>query len=216
VLSNAGASADSTPVAVSSSSVATTPVTSSSAPVDTQPEPATKVKQKHTPPGAPDTKSTDVIRVGETVHIVFSDTPTAIPPVDDKVKEDGTITLPYNQTFHAADKTPAELQQDIRKRYVPDYFQQLTATVFRDVMRAYYVDGEVRNPSKQLYTGPMKVTEAIASAGGFTDFANRKKVRVIRANGKIEIINCKEAIDHPDRDPEVFPGDKVHVPRSIF
>jgi polysaccharide export outer membrane protein len=212
VLSNAGPSADSTtPVAVSSSSVA--PVTSSTA-VDAQP--ATRVKQQHAPPGTPDTKSTDVIRVGEMLHIVFSDTPTAIPTVDDKVRDDGNITLMYNERFHAADKTPQDLAEEIRKRYVPNYFAQLTASVNRDIMRAYYVDGEVRNPSKQLYTGPMTVTQAIASAGGFTDFANRKKVRVIRANGKTEIINCKEALEHPDRDPEIFPGDKVHVPRSIL
>jgi polysaccharide export outer membrane protein len=150
------------------------------------------------------------------VHIVFTDTPQAIPPVDDKVKDDGTITLMFDKTFQAAGKTPGELAQEIRKRYVPDYFAQLTATVVRDVLRAYYVDGEVRNPSKQPYTGPMTLTQAIASAGGFTDFADKKRVKLIRANGKNETVNCKKLIDHPELDPEVFPGDKVHVPRSIL
>jgi len=154
--------------------------------------------------------------VGETIHIAFSDAPVAIPPVDDKVKDNGTITLMYNQTYHATDKTPGDLAQEIRQRYVPDYFQQLTATVMRDILRAYYVEGEVRNPSKQQYTGPTTVTQAIASAGGFTDFANKRKVRLYRQNGKIEVIDCKKILDHPELDPEVFPGDKVHVPRSIF
>jgi polysaccharide export outer membrane protein len=207
--------ADSTPApAISSSSSVSTQVTDAGS-GDTQ-SGSIKVAQKHGPAATAETKSGERIRVGEMLHIVISDTPTPIPPIDDKVKEDGTITLPYNQTFHVADKTPAELQQEIRKRYVPDYFQQLTATVLRDVMRAYYVDGEVRNPSKQVYTGMTKLTEAIASVGGFTDFANRRKVKLIRANGKVEIYDCKKLLEHPELDPEVFPGDKIVVPRSPF
>jgi polysaccharide export outer membrane protein len=213
-LAPATAPAESAP-AISSSSVATTQVSAAGS-SDTPPASTTKASQKHAPAAAPDAKSGDVIRVGEMVHIVFTDTPQPIPPVDDKVKDDGTITLMFDKTFQAAGKTPGELAQEIRKRYVPDYFAQLTATVVRDILRAYYVDGEVRNPSKQAYTGPMTLTQAIASAGGFTDFADKKRVKLIRANGKSETVNCKKLIDHPELDPEVFPGDKVHVPRSIL
>ena len=172
----------------------------------------------HPVPAGPLARSTseEVIRVGEALHIVFSDTVTVIPPVDDRVKEDGTITLMFNETFRAAELTPGDLAKEIRRRYVPAYYQQLTATVNREVVRIYYVDGEVRNQSRQSYTGKITVTQAIASASGFTDFANKSKVKLIRANGKTQIVNCKKAIEHPELDPEVFPGDRIHVPRSIL
>ena len=160
--------------------------------------------------------SNEPIRSGEMLHITFSDTPVALTPMDEKVRDDGTVTLMYNKSFHAAGKSGDELAKEIRKTYVPDYYAQLTASVIRDVARTFYVDGEVKGPSKQLYTGPIRVTQAVAACGGFTDFANKKKVRLIRANGKIEVINCKEALVHPEKDPEVYPGDKVHVPRSLL
>jgi protein involved in polysaccharide export with SLBB domain len=209
---SAPAPALSTSVPVESSSDAKTQVV---APISTDSGPATtKVTQTHASPAEGETKSGDIIRTGEMIHIVFSDTPQTIPPVDDKVKDDGTITLMFDRTLKAAGKTPGELAKDIRRTYVPDYFAQMTATVIRDVMRTFYVDGEVKAPSKQPYTGPITVSQAITSAGGFTDFANKRKVRLTRANGKIEMINCKELMDHPEKDPEVYPGDKVYVPRS--
>lgn len=133
------------------------------------------------------------------------------------MREDGTITLMFNENFHAAGLTPGDLAKEIRKRYVPDYYAQLTASVTRlEVLRTIFVDGEVRNPSKQQYTGPITVTQAIASAGGFTDFANKTNVKLIRSNGKIETVNCKKALKNPKLDLEVFPGDKVHVQRSLL
>jgi polysaccharide export outer membrane protein len=212
-LSTPAVPADATPT--TAIAVATTQVNAAGS-SDAPSVATTKVSQKHAAPATTDTKSDDVIRVGDALHISFSDTVQPLQPVDTKVREDGKITLMFDQNFEAAGRTPSDVEKEIRKRYVPDYFQQLTATVLHELFRVYYVDGEVRNPSKQAYTGPMTVTQAITSAGGFTDFANKRKVRLIRQNGKIEMVDCKKLIDHPEKDPEVLPGDKVHVPRSLF
>jgi polysaccharide export outer membrane protein len=159
----------------------------------------------------------EVLRVGDSLTVTFIDTPTVIPPFQEKIKEDGTITLTLNQLFKADGKTRGDLEKEIRARYVPDYFKYLTVTVTPDVnTRWYYVDGEVKTPSRQNYISRITVLKAIASAGGFTDFANKKKVKLTRVDGRTQTVNCVKALDKPSLDPEVYPGDKIHVPRRIW
>jgi polysaccharide export outer membrane protein len=145
------------------------------------------------------------------------DTPTPIPIFEGKIKEDGTITLTLNQTFKADGKTPGDLEKEIRERYVPKFFKYMTVTVKQEQNSLwYYVDGEVKTPSRQLYSTRITVLKAIASASGFTDFANKKKVRLTRADGRTQIVNCVKARDNPALDLEVYPGDKLYVPRRFW
>ena len=80
---------------------------------------------------AADVNSSDPIKIGETLHIVFSDTASPVPAMNTKVREDGTITLMFNQTFHVLGKKPADLAEEIRQRFVPDYYFKLNATVMQ-------------------------------------------------------------------------------------
>jgi polysaccharide biosynthesis/export protein VpsN len=159
----------------------------------------------------------EVFRAGDSLTVTFSDTPTPMLPFEEKVREDGTITLALNQTFKAAGKTRGELEKEIRARYVPDYFRQMTVTLKQpESTRWYYVDGEVKQPNRLVYASRITVLKAIASAGGFTDFANKKKVKLTRLDGRTQIVNCPKALENPALDPEIYPGDKVHVPRRFW
>jgi hypothetical protein len=77
----------------------------------------------------------------------------------------------------------------------------------------YYVSGEVRAPNRQVYVRRVTLLQAIASAGGFTDFADRTWVELTFADGSSQIVNCIEAQDNPNLDPEVHPGDRIFAPR---
>jgi protein involved in polysaccharide export with SLBB domain len=159
----------------------------------------------------------EVLRAGDSLTITFTDLTVPMPPFEEKIREDGTITLPLNLTFKADGKTLGGLEKEIRARYVPDYFKQMTVTVKQqDSTRWYYVDGEVRLPNRQMYISRITVLKAIATAGGFTDFANKKKVKLTRLDGRTQIVNCPKALDNPSLDPEVYPGDKIHVPRRLW
>jgi len=159
----------------------------------------------------------EVFRVGDSLTVTFTDMPTTFPPFEEKIKDDGTITLLQNESFTAVGMSPGDLAKEIRKRYVPDYYKYMTVTVKQqEITRWYYVDGEVRTPSRQQYITRITVLKAIASASGFTDFANKKKVRLTRADGRTQIVNCVKALDNPTLDPEVYPGDRIHVPRKIW
>ncbi len=159
----------------------------------------------------------DLIRKGDSLVITFSDLPIATLPEEQRVKEDGTINLMQNQTFHVAGKTRGDLEKEIRARYVPDYFRNMTVSVRQQKeTQFYFVDGEVRLPNRQIYISRTTVLKAIASAGGFTDFAKKNKVKLTRMDGRIYSINCKKAQVDPRLDLEVFPGDKIVVPRRLF
>lgn len=160
------------------------------------------------------------LRAGDTVKVTLV-TPTlpnqANSPQEYKVtiKEDGTIALPYFPGISAAGKTARELEQLIREKYVPDYYKTLGVTVEPDT-RFFYVGGEVNKPDRHEYIGGITVTRAIEASQGFTDYADRKNIKLIRSNGKVEKVNWKQAINHPDKDPQVYPGDTVQVLRRWF
>jgi protein involved in polysaccharide export with SLBB domain len=157
------------------------------------------------------------LRKMDALTIIFSDLPYSQPAIEDRIREDGTLTLIQNQTFKVEGKTRGELANEIRERYVPKFFKNMTVTVkLTESTRFYYVGGEVKNAGRQVYLSQITLLGAIRSCGDFTDFANKKKVRLTRADGSTSIINCKKAIVDSKLDPEVYPGDKIYVPRSIF
>jgi protein involved in polysaccharide export with SLBB domain len=153
--------------------------------------------------------------VGDTVIVSLSGLPQDIPIHQEPIKEDGTITMPDIGHVQAVGKTAGELQNEIYDLYVPKLYRHLTVTV-NTGDRVYYVTGEVKMPGRQLYAGQMTVTKAITTAGDFTDFANHRKVWLIRANGQRIKVNCNEALRDPSKDPLVYPNDQVQVPRRIF
>jgi protein involved in polysaccharide export with SLBB domain len=79
------------------------------------------------------------------------------------------------------------------------------------------VGGEVRNPARQIYFGDgMTVLKAIDTASGFTDFANRDKIELRRANGQKFTIKWKKALQDPKLDLPVFPNDQITVHKRMF
>jgi serine/threonine protein kinase len=78
----------------------------------------------------------------------------------------------------------------------------------------YYVSGEVRTPSRRAYDSRVTLLQAITSAGDFTDFADKESVKLTRAAGQFQIVNCLKALDDPSLDLGLQPGDTIYVPRQ--
>jgi protein involved in polysaccharide export with SLBB domain len=164
------------------------------------------------------TKTDSPLRVGQSLMVTFSDTPIQLAPYKTRVNEEGKITLIYNESFQAAGKTLSELETAIRERYQGRYFVRVTVAVeeLTNPTLFYYVDGEVRAPSRQPYIERTTVLKVIASCGGFTEFANKKNIRLTRADGRVQTVNYLKALDEPRLDPEVFAGDKIYVKRKFW
>jgi polysaccharide export outer membrane protein len=160
-------------------------------------------------------KGTDAFQIGDVVTIMFNSGDQNGPqPHQEAIKDDGRITPPFIGSVVALGKSPGELQYELQTNYNKLYVNMTVTVTARD--RYYYVSGEVKAPGAKTYLGETDIIRAISNAGDFTDFANKKKVRLIRSNGKTEIVNVIKAIEDPKYNVPVFPNDRIVVPRSIF
>jgi protein involved in polysaccharide export with SLBB domain len=158
--------------------------------------------------------SIDLFHVGDSVTIEYSDMPVPYTPRDEKIKEDGTLTLLEGKTFTAAGKTRTQLEREVRDYYVPNYYLKMTVSIRQQKeTQFYYVRGEVKAPGRQIYISRISLLRAIGSAGDFTDFARKSAVQLIHADGTTTKLNAKKLLKKPALDPEILPGDTVYVPR---
>jgi len=137
---------------------------------------------------------------------------------DVPVRPDGKITVPLVDDVMAAGLTPDELKVALAEK-LAEFVQSPTVTVvvLAPLSKRAFVLGEVRNPGVVSLGAEMRVLEAITSVGGFSTFANKSEVRVIR------YVDGKELDYHFDYDAYVAgrapgtnvvlrPGDTVLVP----
>ena len=135
-----------------------------------------------------------------------------------QVRPDGKITLPLVGDVAAAGRTSVELRDAIGAA-LKDYIEKpvVTVIVVETTPLLVYVTGEVTKPGAlTLVAGQMSVLQALAMAGGFTDFANKKDIRILRkgaAGMQTLKFNYKDAIDGDStREPlQLLPGDTVIV-----
>jgi polysaccharide export outer membrane protein len=131
-----------------------------------------------------------------------------------QIRPDGKITLPLVGDVMAAGHTSIELRDAIVKS-LEDYMKNpvVTVIVTETTPQVVYVTGEVTHPgSVTLSNGKLSVLQAIAMAGGFTDFANRKDITIIRGSQRLKF-NYKDALDEDSRrEPLALqPGDTVVI-----
>ncbi len=84
----------------------------------------------------------------------------------------------------------------------------------------FYIRGEVTKPGSYFLDSGMTVLKAITVAGGFTQFANRREVELLRSkNNDMRdrvIVNLKAIEDGKKQDVAIDPNDIIIVPRRVF
>ena len=82
-------------------------------------------------------------------------------------------------------------------------------------LRFVNVSGDVRQPRRVEYTSDLTLLGAISACGGFTEYADQGKVRLIR-DGGVQIVNIKAVRKNPALDVPLLPGDQIEVPQSFW
>jgi polysaccharide biosynthesis/export protein len=134
------------------------------------------------------------------------------------VRPDGKISLPLLNDVQAAGQTPAQLAAQITeslKKFVAN--PQVTVIVTTINSQRVYIMGEVTRPGAYPLLPEMTILQALSSGGGFTQYANTKKIYLLRqANGKSEKFpfNYKEAIAGKRSEQNIVlkAGDTIVVP----
>jgi len=134
------------------------------------------------------------------------------------VRPDGRITIPVIGEIQAAGLRPATLQENIRTaagKYIAD---PNVAVVLRTInSRKVFVTGRVATPGAHSLTGPLTVLQAIALAGGLTEYADAKSIAVLRTeNGRTVTFqfNYREVSRGRNlaQNIQLQPGDTIVVP----
>jgi len=100
------------------------------------------------------------------------------------VASDGTVTLPLIGQAKAAGLTAKELQTDLTTRYARYVHDpKVTVQVFDPASRVFYVLGEVSKPGMYKLMSGEVLSQALAAAGGPTEYANLRSIKIVRRTG---------------------------------
>ena len=167
--------------------------------------------------GSTNIDTSDLLRGGDTLIIRLTGVPTQDQGIFEvKIDESGKISMPHIGSLVAANNTTVELKKLIESTYLKEeIFTNPNVTVDLKEQRFVDVTGEVRMPQRVPYTKDLTALGAVAACGGFTDFANRRRVRLTQG-GQTQEFNAKEIQADQGRDIRLKPNDKIQVDRSIF
>jgi polysaccharide export outer membrane protein len=134
------------------------------------------------------------------------------------VRMDGKISLPLIQEIKAAGLTPLHLKELLTTRF-KEFIENpiVSVTVMEANSYKVYVMGQVKNPGVYRLRSETTVVQIIPLAGGFTDWANQKKILIVRKeDGKEKriTVNYKKIINGkaPDSNVILRAGDTIIVP----
>jgi len=164
----------------------------------------------------PGPTANDLIRVGDKITIQLAGVPDDGWIHEFQIPPSGEITVPLlTQSFPAAGHTVADLGAQISDAYKSQkiYSEPVVTVLAED--RYINVGGDVHSPSRVVYSADSTVMSTINACGGFTDYADRRHVRILRGKQVIQV-DCVLAAQSPGNDPPVYPGDQIYVPRTMF
>jgi polysaccharide export outer membrane protein len=133
------------------------------------------------------------------------------------VRPDGMISVPLLGDVKASGKTPLQLADEIAvalKKYVQD--PNVSIVLSQSNSKIIYLIGEVGKPGPIGMTPGMTMLQAIATTGGLTEFANAKKIYILRTvDGRQQKIpvRYKQALQGDAAlNLTLNPGDTIVVP----
>ena len=133
------------------------------------------------------------------------------------VRPDGKISLPMIGDIRAEGRTAKDLQKEITTKLAPMVNDPVVSVQVAEINAAkFFVLGEVAHPGAYPVRGTMNVLQALAIAGGPTEWANRGEIVVIRhgSDGKDARynVNYREVVNGKAQAIQLVPGDTVYVP----
>src|SRR6266850_4751181 len=142
-----------------------------------------------------------------------------------RVNDNGELEVPYIGLVQAAGRSCKELAYNIKAALEREYYYHATVIIAVDRISEksrgkVYVYGSVKQqgpqeiPADESYT----VSKAVIRAGGFGDFANKRKVKLTRKSGGDYTVDLKRIIEegHSEEDVVLQPDDQIYVPQRLI
>lgn len=130
------------------------------------------------------------------------------------VRPDGKITMQLINELQAAGLTPVQLAGTIAES-LSKFMNRPEVTVAVQTVNSkrYFIQGEIRKPGPYPLVLPTTVLEALVNAGGFMDFANKKKIVILRGKERFKF-NYNDVIKGKSSEQNILleSGDHIIVP----
>lgn len=164
----------------------------------------------------PESSENYVIGIGDALEVAVFEEPEISKSVT--VRLDGRISLPLVGEFMAADKTPASLADTITRR-LDKFVEAPNVTVILSESRSknYYILGQIQEPGQYPIAQPITVLQAIARAGGFQEWADKSRIKIVSGPGdrqKVRYFNYDAFLeeDGAEQNMVIQPGDTIVIP----
>jgi len=133
------------------------------------------------------------------------------------VRPDGRISLPLVGEVDAAGRTTEELQRELTRRFAVYVRNPQVAVIVREFRKVRVsVLGHVGRPGTFELLPPVRVLDALSSAGGLLEGADRRGARLIRADGTVLSLDLERAErGDPSQNPLLETGDALVVPEDL-
>ena len=146
------------------------------------------------------------------------------------VADSGELDVPYVGRVAASDKTCKQLAEELKTRLEAEYYYRATVIIALDaankLLGRIYVWGQVRNqgPIDIAVNENLTAGKAILRAGGFGDFANKKRVKIVRGGGvegtskqsfELNMVDILEK-GKTEKDVTLQPDDFIIVPSRLI
>jgi len=141
-----------------------------------------------------------------------------------RVNDNGELEVPYIGLVPAQGRTCRQLAYSIKSALEREYYYHATVILAVDRVSdksrgKVYVYGAVKGqgpqeiPPDENYT----VSKAVIRAGGFGDFADKRKVKITRKDGQDLVVDLKRVIEqgHTEDDVVLRPDDQIYVPQRL-
>lgn len=150
------------------------------------------------------------MQVGDRLEIYLHGIPNPqkLPVVID---ENGFVTMPLIGQVRASGKTGSELERLIERMYIEKQFYRNVTCVVIPPPIEFFMRGEVRQPGRFPLHRDVTLPQAIALAGGYTEYAQPRRIRIHR--GTESFVVDSRRIERGEVPPSIEPGDIIVVPR---
>lgn len=167
-----------------------------------------------TPPVGSSGLMARVLKRGDKVAIYLRDIPTP-DQIKDEVDASGTVNLPLIGVVQVEGKTTSEVEDLIEKAYIEGGFYVKMSAIVTAEEDEYFVQGEVKREGRYPLTRDVTLLQAITTAAGYTDYAKRREIKIIRGE-EVFVYDGERIEDRKDKDPLIKPGDIIIVQRKVF
>jgi polysaccharide export outer membrane protein len=129
------------------------------------------------------------------------------------IDEAGTINLDLVGRVKVAGKSASEAEKAIERAYIDGQFYKTVTASIIPPTREFFVKGYVIRPGNYpISRANMTVLQALTMAGGWNEFADPSKVRLVRGE-EVMVLNIPRIQARSDTDVYIEPGDVIDVPK---